>query len=259
MSEEEEYPPLQLNVATFNTGGFGWGPKRSCRPDLEMVKDHNTKMINEFNMDFIGLQEGFDRMRNRRLFSQTLGYVTWASRHQSQELYILYNNRKWTPLGNATRKYEIQSDTDTRPIFGCLFTQTDNPYQTVLVINAHLPHGSYGDLRENVKNAVANVYEAAMSDFGGATLRGIIMTGDFNEFFQGPCQYRGSRCHATIPLPIFSNLQHARHEQDGTLRRHSTDQVLFWSNVHPNTGGETVRIFPRVGSDHKPVWCQFQI
>ena len=255
--------PLQMNVMTFNTGGFGWGRDHSRHPDFEKVKDFITAMIYDHSTDFIGLQEAYDVQEHHRMFaSSRVGAVTYSNSHHSrhESLYIVHDANKWRAQ-NQTRKYDIQSrhGGEKRPIFGCLFTQKFEPGHTVLVINAWLPHASYDDLRESVEKAVGNVYEEAVSALG-AHPRGTIMTGDFNEFFS---RRSGQGC---VPIPLFTHrfgkvgdLQHARTEHVPTLGDRTTDYVLF-SSFSPLAARLGSRVpHHSVGSDHKPVLCTFNL
>ena len=165
---------------------------------------------------------------------------------------MLYNERVWRIAEDRygkqiiSDKQLIRHKGDSRPVFGCLFTN-EQSNKDVLFINSWLPHGSQYSLKNELENALENIYQFVIEKRGRQPTA-VVMTGDFNEYFES----------GRVPLEIqgLGDLKHARTEQESSVtwhtRNRSVDNVLYWSGAYTETKSE---IGKNVTSDHKPVEC----
>ena len=243
---------LTLKVITLNAGGYNHDT------NCGTIKRYLNDSIQQRGFDFIGIQEAI--CNGHRVFDTRLGSVPERG---GQSVYILYNNLKWSVAKDRhgspiiTKEYRVHGKTDSRPLFGCLFTANHDNRINVLVINAWLPHGSQRSLKGDLEGALNNIYNEAMNkaqESGrGGTPRAIVMTGDFNEYFEdtGKNPY-------DVPISAAGvSLQRARTEWEVTVDwsdwRYYLDNVLYWS-LTPGRTQSTV-VGNGVGSDHFPVEC----
>merc|ERR1712001_109271 len=289
-----------IQITTFNSGGFEVNKgnhETDVRDNKALLKIRDyIRQAFEDRIDFMGIQEAGNKgkLKGARTFEVDGNFDSVV---EDAETAILYNRKRWRPLGEGMRLkinagYDEKTGKDRkRPITACLFERRGNHREVVLVVNAWFPHvGSTEWRHEKATESLISAMQKLDEEVYQGQDRQIsaaFFTADFNEYFQ----YHG---HQKDTLPLFIDGQEhkmlrARKPSDkektfcnagkdalhsgkwrdvsraedrcedlGSDHRHGfMDGVYYWIPRNARVEWPQAKAGDYAGSDHLPVECQF--